>query len=173
MRLREATEQGESNNTRHLLHMAGSTPRTRRQKSNRRCEPIPTCPKTCSSRRYRCSRFRKWSSGATRPNQTRSTQRMRQRIVKEARTPDLYDSRAQARTATTRPVADVAALVPSYGSMLLFGRARSAVHHPAAPARVLPSIAGCARRRRRTHLEQSVTSTRASHMPYCTLKARY
>ena len=80
---------------------------------------------------------------------------MRQRIVKEARTPDLYDSRAQARTASTCPVADVAALVPSYGSMLLFDRARRAVAGPAAPARVLPIIVACARRRRCTHLQQS------------------
>ena len=62
--------------------------------------------------------------------------------MKEAPTPDRYESRAQARTATTRPVADVAALVPSYESMLLFGRARSAVAGPAAPARVLTMIVG-------------------------------
>ena len=64
------------------------------------------------------------------------------RIGKEAPTPDRYDSRAPARTAILCPVADVAALVPSYGSMLLFGRARSAVHHPAAPARVLTMTVG-------------------------------
>ena len=64
-----------------------------------------------------------------RPGSGRHRQRCWQthhvRIVKEAPTPDRYDSRAQARTATTRHVADVAALVPSYESMLLFGRARS------------------------------------------------
>ena len=67
---------------------------------------------------------------------------MRQRILEEAPTPDRYDSRAQARTAILCPVADVAALVPSYESLLLFGHARSAVHHPARPARVLTMIVG-------------------------------
>ena len=42
------------------------------------------------------------------------------------------------------PVADVAALVPSCESMLLFGHTISAVHHPAAPARALPMIVGFA-----------------------------